>query len=91
MGTVTFSAKMSLYPHAVDAVDVVDAVNMGGWTFRYASKNLTYAVRNGDGWWGPLPLGHPHAVDTVDAVGIGAKRSTHTVYSANKGGGDHYL
>ena len=35
-----------------------------------------------------------HAVDTVnavDAVGVGAKTSTHTVYSANMGGGDHYL
>ena len=32
-----------------------------------------------------------HAVDAVDAVGVGAKRSTHTVYSANMGGGDHYL
>ena len=25
------------------------------------------------------------------AVGVGAKRSTHTVYLANMGGGDHYL
>ena len=24
-------------------------------------------------------------------VGVGAKRSTHTVYLANMGGGDHYL
>ena len=31
---------------------------------------------------------YPHA---VDAVGVGAKRSTDTVYSANKGGGGHYL
>ena len=30
-------------------------------------------------------------MDAVDAVGVGAKRSTHTVYSANMGGGDHYL
>ena len=34
---------------------------------------------------------YPHAVNTVDAVGVGAKRSTDTVYSANKGGGGHYL
>ena len=35
-----------------------------------------------------------HAVDVVnavDAVGVGVKRSIHTVYSANIGGGDHYL
>ena len=25
------------------------------------------------------------------AVGVGAKRSTHTVYVANMGGGNHYL
>ena len=36
-----------------------------------------------------------NAVNTVDsvkywyAVGVGAKRSTHTVNSANMGGGDH--
>ena len=30
-------------------------------------------------------------MDAVDTVGVGAKRSTHTVYSANMGGGDHYL
>ena len=27
----------------------------------------------------------------MDTVGVGAKRSTHTVYSANMGGRDHYL
>ena len=32
VGTVTFSAKRSLYPHVVDAVD---AVNIGVGTFRY--------------------------------------------------------
>ena len=31
------------------------------------------------------------AVDTVDAGNVGAKRSTHTVYSANMGSRDHYL
>ena len=31
------------------------------------------------------------AVDAVDTIGVDAKRSTHTVYSANMGGGDHYL
>ena len=29
--------------------------------------------------------------DAVDAVGVGAKRSTDTVYSANKGGWDRFL
>ena len=35
-----------------------------------------------------------HAVDAVNAVytvGVAAKMSTHTLYSANMGGGDHYL
>ena len=31
------------------------------------------------------------AVDAVDTVGVGAKRSTHTVDSANMSGGDCYL
>ena len=31
------------------------------------------------------------AVEMQYAVGVGAKRSTHTVYLANMGGGDHYL
>ena len=31
------------------------------------------------------------AVNAVDTVGVGGKKSTHTVYSANMGGGDHYL
>ena len=30
-------------------------------------------------------------VDAVDTVGVGAKRSTPTVDSANMGGGDCYL
>ena len=40
---------------------------------------------------------YPHTVDTVDAVGtqyavgVGTKRSTHTVDLADMGGGDHYL
>ena len=40
---------------------------------------------------------YPHTVDTVDAVGtqyavgVSAKRSTHTVDLANMGGGDSYL
>ena len=31
------------------------------------------------------------AVGMQYTVGVGAKRSTHTVYLANMGGGDHYL
>ena len=31
------------------------------------------------------------AVGMQNAVGVGAKRSNHTVYLANMGGGDHYL
>ena len=37
---------------------------------------------------------YPHAVDAVGmqyAVGVSAKRSTHTVDLANMGGGDRYL
>ena len=34
---------------------------------------------------------YPHTVDAVDAVGVGVKRSTDTVYSANKNGGGCYL
>ena len=32
-----------------------------------------------------------YAVGMQYTVGVGAKRSTHTVYLANMGGGDHYL
>ena len=39
--------------------------------------------------WSTHAVGY--TADAVDAVGFGAKRSTHTVYSANMGGGDHYL
>ena len=49
VGAITFSAKRSLYPNAVDTVG------------------------------------------TQYAVGVSAKRSTHTVDLANMGGGDHYL
>ena len=40
-----------------------------------------------------MQKGHctPHAVDTVGAVDVSAKRSIHTVDLANMGGGDHYL
>ena len=37
---------------------------------------------------------YPHAVDAVGtqyAVGVSAKRSTHTADLAHMGGGDHYL
>ena len=46
-------------------------------TVTFSAKRSTYTVG--------------HTVDAVDPVGVGAKRSTHTVYSANVGGGDCYL
>ena len=36
-------------------------------------------------------VGVQYPVGTQYTVGLGAKRSTHTVDSANMGGGDHYL
>ena len=36
-------------------------------------------------------VGTHYALGTQYAVGFSAKRSTHTVYLANMGGGDHYL
>ena len=63
-----------------------------------AKKVNSHSALSKYGWWGPLPLvqkGQPTqwgcSGDTVHALGVGAKRSTHTVYSANMGGGDHYL
>ena len=50
------------------------------------------------GWWGPLPLVQKGQTHTVGyrvgmqyAVGVSAKRSTHTVDLSNMGGGDYYL
>ena len=50
------------------------------------------------GWWGPLPLVQKdqthrvgYAVGMQYTVGLGGKRSTHTVDLANMGGGDCYL
>ena len=53
------------------------------------------------GGGGPLPLvqkvivpthsGYTYAVGMQYAVGVNAKRSTHTVDLANMGGGDRYL
>ena len=54
-------------------------------TITFSAKRSTHAVD---------AVNAVAAVDTVnavDTVGVGAKRSTHTVYSANMGGGDHYL
>ena len=39
------------------------------------------------GWWGQYTVG----TGTQYAVGVSAKRSTHTVDLANMGGGGHYL
>ena len=74
VGAISFSAKRSLYPQAVDAVDAVGTQYAVG----VSEKKSLY----------------PHAVDavdTVDTVGVDAKRSTDTVYSANKDGGGHYF
>ena len=66
----------------------------------WCKKVNSHSVLSKYGCWGLLPLvqkGQPMQWVTqwmqyaVDAVGVGAKRSTHTVYSANIGGGDHYL
>ena len=67
-------------------------------------KVNSHSVLSKYGLWGPLPLvqkGQTHAVGyavgaqytvgTQYAVGLGAKRSTHTVDLANMGGGDCYL
>ena len=94
MGTITFSAKRSLYPHAVDAVGTqyavgvsakrsthtVDLANIGGGDcYLYCKKVKPHAV------------GMQYTVGMQCAVGVGAKRSTGTVDLANMGGGDHYL
>ena len=55
------------------------------------SGHSRYAVRSR--CWCKKSL-YPHAVDAVGmqyAVGVGAKRSTHTVDLADMGGRDHYL
>ena len=45
-------------------------------------------------WWGPLPLVQkgqtPYSGVLQYVIGVSAKRSTHTVYLANIGGGDCY-
>ena len=66
---------------------------------RYKGKKVnSHSGLSKYGWWRPLPLvqkGQTHTVGyTVGmqyAVGVSAKRSTHTVDLANMGGGDHYL
>ena len=76
----------------MDAVDTVDAVRSRCWCkkllYPYAVDTVVMQYAVGVG---AKIHCTPHAVDTVDAVGVGAKRSTDTVYSANKGGGGHYL
>ena len=61
----------------------------------WCKKVYSHSVLSKYWWWGLLPLVQkgqpPHSGDIVDAVGVGAKRSIHTVYAANMGGGDHYL
>ena len=50
VGTVTFSAKWSVYPHTVDAVGTQYAVGVSAIKVNSHSGLGTY------GWWGPLPL-----------------------------------
>ena len=38
-----------------------------------------------------MQWGMQYTVGTQYTVGLGAKKSTHTVHLANMGGGDHYL
>ena len=84
VGTVTFSAKRSLYlkwmqwvrstKRSIHTVDLACVVG----TITFSAKRSFYL----------------HAVDAVGtqyAVGVSAKRSTHTVDLANMGVGDHYL
>ena len=59
-----------------------------------AEKVNSHLVLSKYGWWGLLPLVQKgqttHAVeDAKYVIGVGAKRSTHTLYLANMGGGDH--
>ena len=44
-------------------------------------ETITFSAKRSN----PIQLGMQYA------VGVGAKRSTHTVHLANMGGGDHYL
>ena len=101
VGTVTFSAERSNPCSGVCsrcAVCSRYAVCSRCW----CKKVNSHSGLSKYGWWGPLPLvqkGQTHrvgicsryAVGTQYAVGLGAKRSTHTVDLANMGGGDHYL
>ena len=50
---------------------------------------VPWVTSNVGGWWGHFVSAK--RLPTVDAVGVGANRSTHTGDSANMGGGDHYL
>ena len=76
VGTATFSAKKSLYPHAVGTQYAVGMQYAVGTQY---TVGMQYTV------------GTQYAVGMQYAVDVSAKRSTHTVDLANMGGEDHYL
>ena len=84
MGTITFSAKRSDPPMQWGTQYIVCVRSF--YPHRVDAVGMQYTV----GVSAKKSL-YPHAVDVVDAVGVGAKMSTDTVYSANKDGGGHYL
>ena len=71
------TTTISCSGHAVNAVHTVDAVviQLMQWSWSGGSE---CSGHNGHA------VDTVGAVDTVDAVGVGTKRSTHTVYSANR-------
>ena len=76
VGTITFSSKRSTSTQWMHSGCSGDAVDAVDAVDTVDAVNAVDAV---------------DAVNAVDAAGVGAKKSTHTVYSANMGGGDHYL
>ena len=89
MGTSTFSAKRSLYPHAVDAVGTQYAV---GVSVKRSTHTVDFLANIGGGDCYLLcKKVKPHVVGMQYAVDVSAKRSIHTVDLANMGGGDRYL
>ena len=77
---VGFSAKRSTH--------TVDLANIGGGT-------VTFSVKRSNPCSGVCSMQYTvnmqYSVGTQLAVGVSAKKSTHTVDLANMGGGDHYL
>ena len=69
--------------------------SVGMWYAVGAIKINSHSLLSKYGWWGLLPLvqkrSYPTQLGMQYAVDVGVKRSSHTVYLANMGGGDHYL